>query len=190
MTVDFKEFADAGGANVVDQATYLAAPWRTAGFLAGIAPSNHLNKVWRQSAFVTAALAQVISTALTADVLDNGNLAALVLQMQQALVVLAGSRASRIVTASVDPAIVLTDYAIGFNRTAGVAATPAALPNPGANVGQSFKLDDLVGNFNAAPVTVSPPGGHTIAGLANYVCNDDRGSWEFRFFGATLWGVE
>ena len=189
-TVDFQTFADAGGANVIDQATYLALPARLQGFLAGLAQSAQVNKVLRQSAFVTAALAQVISTALAADVLDNGNSAAFILQLQQALAVLAGSRAVRVVTASVDPAIELTDYRIGFERTVGVAATPALLPNPGTNIGQSFKLVDLVGNFNAFPVTISPPATHTIAGLATFVLNEDRQAAEFCFWGTGIWSVE
>jgi len=189
-TVDFQNFADAGGANVIDQATYLALPARLQGFLAGLAQSAQVNKVLRQSAFVTAALAQVISTALAADVLDNGNSAAFILQLQQALAILAGSRAVRVVTASVDPAITLADYRIAFDRTAGVAATPVALPNPGTNFGQSFKLVDVVGNFNAAPVTVSPPATHTIAGLATFVMNEDRQAGEFCFCSAGLWSVE
>ena len=188
-TNDFEVFGTGVGANVIDQAAYLAASWRTAGFLAGLAQSAQLNKVWRQSSFVTSVLAGLVATTLDEDVLDNGDAAAFTTQLQQALGILAGARSVRVVTASTDPVITLLDYRIGFNRTAGVAATPVALPNPGTNFGQSFKLIDLVGNFNSAPVTVTPPSG-TIAGLANFVCDESLGSYEFCFCEAGLWSVE
>jgi hypothetical protein len=87
-TVDFLPFANDAAANVVTQATYLAAAtggYGQYGFSAGIAPSNQLNKVWRQSSVMTAALANMVSTALTANVLDSGG-AASVTALQAQLV--------------------------------------------------------------------------------------------------------
>jgi hypothetical protein len=187
---DFLTFGTAAGANVEDQASYAAAGWRGSGFLSGLAQSIQLNKVWRQAAFVASSLAQFISNTLGADVLDNGDQAAFITQLGQALSIAAGARGAREVTQSVDPVTLLTDYAIGFNRTAGVADTPVALP-AGAVNGQSFKYSDLAGNFNAHPITVTPPAGTTIAGQAHWVCNEDFGAWEFRFFSAgNIWSVE
>lgn len=81
MAVDFLPFAnDAGAANVVTQAAYAAAAtggYVQYGFSAGLAPSNQLNKVWRQSSVMTAAIANMVSTALTADVLDSGGAASI-----------------------------------------------------------------------------------------------------------------
>lgn len=97
-------------------------------------------------------------------------------------------RFSRVVTASTDPVTTNLDFAIGFNRTAGVAATPVALPS--ANQDQEFEFQDLAGNFNAFPVTFTPPGGQTIAGLSTYVYNVDRGTVRFRYYGSNIWGVK
>lgn len=98
-------------------------------------------------------------------------------------------RASRVATASTDPVTTIKDFAIGFNRTAGVAATPVALPS-GAVADQEFEFQDLAGNFNAFPVTFTPPGGQTIAGLTTYVYNVDRGTVRFRYYGSNIWGVK
>lgn len=76
---EFLPFGTAGGADVIDQPTYSALPARTAGFSTGTAVSSQLNKVWRQSSFVAAALGQLIVTKRTdLDASDNGNLATFV----------------------------------------------------------------------------------------------------------------
>jgi hypothetical protein len=75
MAVDFLPFANDAAANVVTQPAYLAAAtggYVQFGFTAGLAPSNQLNKVWRQSSVMTAALANMVASALTASVLDSG----------------------------------------------------------------------------------------------------------------------
>lgn len=95
---------------------------------------------------------------------------------------------ARIVVASTPLVIGVGDYAIGLQRTGSPAPTPASLPSAAA-VGQSFILEDLAGNFSLYNVTVSPPGGHTIAGLPNYVLNEDYQSSEFRYYGGSIWGV-
>jgi len=74
-TVDFLPFANDAAANVVTQAAYAAAAaggYVQYGFSSGLAPSNQLNKVWRQSSVMTAAMANMVSAALSADVLDSG----------------------------------------------------------------------------------------------------------------------
>ena len=76
-TNDFQPFAVAGGANVVSQAQLLAASQRLTGFQSGVAPSNLMNKIWRQASFVSAALAQLAMDITQADVLDNGSLTTL-----------------------------------------------------------------------------------------------------------------
>jgi hypothetical protein len=75
-TIDFLPFATDPGADVMPQADYLAAGFRGTGFETGIALPDRLNKVWRQSAFVTAAIANLIADRTGQDVLDDGDLAA------------------------------------------------------------------------------------------------------------------
>lgn len=89
--VDFKAFAAGGGANVITQAEYTAllAAALANGFVAGVAPSDQLNKVWRQSSVMSAAVAEAVSEILNdADVLDDGDVdalkAQLILAMQNA----------------------------------------------------------------------------------------------------------
>lgn len=77
-------FAIAPGANVQDLATYSAAAATASGFAAGVANSAALNRAWRQSSFVAAAIAGWLVTT-GADVLDDGNLAALVAKIDAAL---------------------------------------------------------------------------------------------------------
>lgn len=87
---DFLPFATADDANVESQVEYLADPSREAGYSLGKAESKKLNKVWRQSAFVASALAQLILERLDVDVLDNGDLTTFVEQLSAALAVPSG----------------------------------------------------------------------------------------------------
>jgi hypothetical protein len=72
---NFKQFANAGGANVVTQTAYEALTTLLAdGFASGTALSNQLNKVWRQSATMAAAVAQLIADITGQDVIDDGTI--------------------------------------------------------------------------------------------------------------------
>lgn len=80
MTIenDFIRFAVGDLANVISQAAYAANTALTqAGFTAGIAPSNQLNKVWRQSSIMAAVLAQFISQNTDQPAIDDGTTATL-----------------------------------------------------------------------------------------------------------------
>lgn len=69
-------FATGGGANVLTPAAYAAlTPLLAQGFAAGIAPSQQLNTVWRQSSFVAAAVAQLIADSTGLNVADDGVIA-------------------------------------------------------------------------------------------------------------------
>jgi hypothetical protein len=72
---DFLPFGTGVGANVLSQVDYQALSARLAGFSPGLAQSGQLNKVWRQSAFISAGLAQVVSDVVALDLLDDGNIA-------------------------------------------------------------------------------------------------------------------
>ncbi len=83
--IDFKAFSIGSGANVMTQAAYEALAALGVGYSSGTAPSNAFNKTFRQSSVMAAALATYISNTLDADVLDNGDLAALVGQLDAAI---------------------------------------------------------------------------------------------------------
>lgn len=75
VVVDFVPFATGGGANVEDQADYIADTQTSLGWTNGTtADSAKCNKAWRQACFMAAVLATFISTATGASVLDDGDL--------------------------------------------------------------------------------------------------------------------
>lgn len=80
----FKPFAANAGANVLTQAEYEALGARATGFSSGIAESKQLNKAWRQSSVMAAAVAQHVANQLSEDVLDDGNLSNLTDQVRRA----------------------------------------------------------------------------------------------------------
>ena len=70
---DFLTFAGGVGANVVTQGAYAALTTTLAnGFTSGTAESAKLNKVWRQSAIMSAVLAQYIVDETGANAVDDG----------------------------------------------------------------------------------------------------------------------
>lgn len=85
MTVDFLAFATNLGANVIDQATYASLPALGTGFESGTALSDELNKVWRQSSFVSSAIANFMNQQLGIDILDDGNLSGFITNFKNAL---------------------------------------------------------------------------------------------------------
>lgn len=83
--VDYLPFATQAGANVIDQASYAGSTIVPNGYTAGIAASAWLNKTWRQASVMSAALANFIANSTGNSVLDDGNVPALVLALEQAL---------------------------------------------------------------------------------------------------------
>lgn len=82
----------------------------------------------------------------------------------------------------------VSDYSIGLQRTSGVAASSTTLPDMA--VGQDLWIEDLVGNFQANPVTVTPFAGTTFAGLANVVLNINRQCARFRRYDNNVWSFK
>lgn len=79
---------------------------------------------------------------------------------------------------------------VGLNRTGGgLGASSTTLPSA-AVLGQLYAIEDLVGNFNAAPVTVNAPAGMTIRGEASVVLNVNGQCGYFRFYGSNLWSFK
>lgn len=83
-TTDILPFATGGGANVETQAAYAADPTTGTGFISGTASSLKLNKVWRQSAFMAAVLANW-EVSQNISVPDDGVLATAVTNLNLAL---------------------------------------------------------------------------------------------------------
>ncbi|WP_261373909.1 tail fiber protein [Yersinia similis] len=73
MANEILPFGLGAESNVMTQAEYEAMSARAGGFSSGVAKSEQLNKVWRQSSFVASVLADFIANQSGNDVLDNGN---------------------------------------------------------------------------------------------------------------------
>lgn len=82
---DFKVFAGAPGADVISQPSYEALAALTNGFATGTAISGQLNKVWRQSSIMAAVLGQFIVDHSGNDALDDGTVATLLTNLENAV---------------------------------------------------------------------------------------------------------
>lgn len=113
MSNDFLPFAVGGSANVTPQATYAANTTLTQnGFVAGIAKSPDLNKVWRQSSIMAAVLAQFIVDQSGQNAVDDGTTATLEANLISAIrnaakqtVILTDTGAANAYTATNTPAL-------------------------------------------------------------------------------------
>lgn len=82
---EYLPFATADGANVISEDEYQNLTTRHNGFVAGVARSDVMNTVWRQSSVMSSALGQFIANKTGKDVLDDGDVAALLTSLQDAL---------------------------------------------------------------------------------------------------------
>ncbi|CNE11875.1 phage tail protein [Yersinia kristensenii] len=78
-------FGIGANANVLTPAKYEALAARIGGFSSGVAASEQLNTVWRQSTFIASVLAQFIANRSNKDVLDDGGTAALLTNLELAI---------------------------------------------------------------------------------------------------------
>jgi len=74
---EYLPFATADGANVISEDEYQNLTTRHNGFVAGVARSDVMNTVWRQSSVMSSALGQFIADRAQKDVLDDGDVKAL-----------------------------------------------------------------------------------------------------------------
>lgn len=103
-----------------------------------------------------------------------------------------GNVTARIVTLSGVFTMSTADGAVGLQRTTSLAASSTTLP-AGTAIGQAYQIEDLIGNFQAFPVTVNAPSGQNIANLpgspSNAVLNINRQCARFRYYGSNAWSV-
>lgn len=189
--VDYVPWAIGGSANVYNAATYQALPTLSTGVEPGLADSKAANTTWRLASMMSSAVANFISQQLNISVLDDGNLTNLISEFTSAVAVGSASKPGRIVTSSATLNMLTSDYAIGLNRTTGLAAMTINLPS-GAAVNQEFAVFDLARNVSPTqyPATIVPPAGHSIAGLASVQLNVNGGCVILHYFGSNIWGVK
>lgn len=174
---DFLPFAIGAGANVLQQAQYEILTARGTGFTAGTAKSVELNKVWRQSAFVTSAIAQFVADSTGSDVLDNGNSAAFQALYAQAISQMSMSNNYAVATGAVNtyeadytPNITALVDGLFLRFKANIANTGACTFNP----------DGLGAKPIVMPGGAALPAGAISAGGEVWVQYDDDiggGSW-------------
>ncbi|CCD30222.1 hypothetical protein CAGGBEG34_590003 [Candidatus Glomeribacter gigasporarum BEG34] len=87
MTIqnDFLPFAASENANVLEQADYEKLVARRTGFTSGVAMAAQLNKVWRQSSLMAAALARFIVERSGQPLIDDGTTQAIVNHLHAAI---------------------------------------------------------------------------------------------------------
>lgn len=159
-TVDYLPVATGGGANVDTQGAFAGSGYQTNGFLAGLAISKQLNKCWRQSSMMAAALANFISIQLGINVLDDGNLANLITNLTAAITSIAAGAVAPTVTVvaySATPAFAcpsrqVVNFQITLTGNVTVPTFTGALP--GMIVNYIIKQDGVGGRTFAWPAAV------------------------------------
>lgn len=128
-TNNFLPFGTGSSPNVIDDATYNGLTARGTGFQSGVAQSQQLNKVWRQSSVIAAAVGQLIANT-GANATDSDTIANLVSYIRTAL---AGSQAT---SSALSAATTLTASQVGtlFQLQSGAGAYAVTLPAASAVV--------------------------------------------------------
>lgn len=173
-TNDFKAFATGNSANVISQADYLALAALVSGFSSGKASSAQINKALRQSTVMASVLAQFISDSAGVDVLDNGNTAQILANLNTGMTALTPGRLlnvqvfynSGIYTATTGTKKVIVEMVGGGAGSAGSrAAGSGQVAIGGAGGAGSYAKGSFTQNFNGVQVTVGTKGaGGTVSG--------------------------
>ncbi|CNH59528.1 tail fiber repeat 2-containing protein [Yersinia intermedia] len=164
MANEILPFGLGAESNVMTQAEYEALGARSGGFSSGVAKSEQLNKVWRQSSFVASVLADFIAAQSGNDVLDNGNTATLLASLelaikkyansnlpiastlQQGITKLSSSTNSSSETLAATPKAVKTVSDEGLKITGNLAEIKAAGPAAIAEAQSNLDLAALLGD--------------------------------------------
>ena len=180
-TNDFLPFASNVAANVMSQAEYLAAfsggGIGQVGFSAGTAISSQLNKVWRQSAAMSAAIGGMIA-AQNFNAYDNADIPALIESLENALITLNRS----------NPAYA-EDTSVSANSVVVFLSPTPTFPLP-----QDFTIDVKIAVTNTGATTLNLnvsgavnvtrqgaplTGGELVAGqIATFKRDIDGNSWQ------------
>ncbi|HFD7736326.1 TPA: hypothetical protein ACF54C_000027 [Serratia marcescens] len=164
---EFLTFGTAANANVLSNADYQALPSRTSGFGSGVAKSEQLNKVWRQSSVMTSAMAQYIADSTGNDVLDNGDMAALNDGLSSALsgrlIGVKVFTSSQTYTPTLGTKKIVVEMVggggAGGSVVAGTASSNQVAAGSGAGgEGGAYGMAMMDVNFNAAAVSVGKAG--------------------------------
>jgi hypothetical protein len=135
-TNQFVPFATGAQANVEDIAAYIGDPETGSGHISGIASSSRANRAWRQGTFVGAGLTGFMMDVLGTDIVDNGDLAAFIAQLEAAFKTYVDSIVRPQLRANLDVHI---EASSGNDSTAdGTAARPFRTLQAGRNFASTF----------------------------------------------------
>lgn len=184
-TNDFKPWAIAPSANVTDQADYAALPALLSGFSSGVASSAQVNKALRQATVVASVIAQYIANQLNINIADDGNVDALLANLQAAIissnlvdsvngktgaVVLGASDVGAYSTAQSDgkyfPLAGGNVGASGVNSTGNITASGANIIAELGAAGGNYYIQNSSG-VNIAQISATAAGVLTIQSLVN-----------------------
>lgn len=160
---EFLAYATAGGANVEAQATFVADSQLGPGVPQGaVARSAFLNKLWRQSSFISAVLAQTIANLTGSDVDDDGDLSALVTRLSGLF-----SGASTPTTYSIKTAnytVTSTDAGTILYIDATGGNVVVTLPTPSTVDGLKFSIVRIDNSSNTVEIsgTVNSSSGYAL----------------------------
>lgn len=121
-TNDFLPFAAGTGANVQTQADYNASSDRATGYVTGTASSAEVNKVLRQCSLIASMVAQLIVDKTGQNAVDDGTIATLEANLEQAILNIAANRIIQI-----SDVVNLTTTLAGKLDTTGNAASASRL---------------------------------------------------------------
>lgn len=164
---DFKPFATGSGANVMSQTDWEALPALLAGFQSGKASSAQMNKAFRQSSFIAAALAQFIADTNGTDVLDNGNFSDIVLKLKSAISTASTGRllnvrtftSSGTYTPTAGTKFVVVEAIGGGGAGGGAPATAASTVSVGGGgTAGSYGKSIYLSGFSGVTVTIGSGG--------------------------------
>lgn len=175
FTVDYQPFAAGAGADVESQAQFLldlADPGQLQnGYVTGVANSAQFNKVARQSSMIATCVANFISQQLQQNVLDDGNVPALIINFTNAILAAVGNPFS---TGDLKPTLkTVADagWVLCDDGTIGNAAS-GATSRANADTAALFTL--LWTNISNANAPVLP-GGHGASAAADFAANKTIG---------------
>lgn len=166
--IDYVPWATNPGANVYTPAEYVANALVKSGVQPGIADPQLANNTWRLSSMMSAALANFISATLQIDVLDDGNLSALITNLTNAIAIGSIAVPTTTVTAAGAFTIASNQKTFMFARVAPNAPSTATTPaNP--TDGEEHWFEDISANFATSgfsiePVIITANAGQTFAG--------------------------
>lgn len=152
-------FATGSGANVLSPADYAALAAVASGFQSGVASSQQLNTVWRQSSFVAAMIAQFIADQAAVNVNDDGNVSALETNFETAITKLIqpliGNIQQNVITITASTTLTTAQAGSLVEYSSGLATSTLTLPAPDTMKGGAFWINNNSSNTQ----TIATPSG-------------------------------